>query len=278
MTVDTLVTSTPLASIASDGVLPRCLAYTPDHVRRADGRYEIRGLGSRTVLSCTSVLELALCLRMESCVGVRSIYKPAHAGSGNADELTDTWRRVDGAGLAPTLLVHADVAGRDMYQAVTILRGVTAEATDREAVRQAYRSCGLPWTLLTEEWADWTLAATQLFLTECSVVPLVPGRRMYHVRDALLRAMGDANHDETLADVLIEASLRAGVQPGVAMREYGRLISRGKISADLSGGLIRTDRPLGRSMSADVGVEDAIAIGNAWRAAFARERGSGSPA
>jgi hypothetical protein len=224
------------------------------------------------------VLDLAIVLRMESCVGIREIYQPDRDAPQCPEALAPASRQVAAAGLAPTLMVGVEVAEREMIQSVTILPAVEAVQIDREEMRRAYRSCGIAWTLLTEDWVNWTAAATQLFLTECRRVPLTPGRRMYDLRKAVLGALADANPDETLGDVLIEASLRAGVQPGVAMREYGRLVSRGHVSADLSAGVIRTDRALGRSVGSNDGVEDAIAIADVWRAAFARQHGAGSAA
>ena len=130
----------------------------------------------------------------------------------------------------------------------------------------------MAWTLLTEGWAEWSDAATRLFLTECGrTAPVVAGRAIV-VRDAVLRAASDARRDETLADVLIEASLQAGVQPGVAMREYGRLIASGRLPFDFATGSIRTDRPLGTSRTDD-GVEGEVA--DAWRLAFEKERAVG---
>lgn len=219
MSIDTLVTSAPLVSAPVDSVLPRCLAYTPDHVRQADGSYLIRGLRSGSVVSCANVLEVAVCLRLESCGGLRSIVRPDRFASGFSNELRDASRRIASAALTPTFLLQIEAAKRPIVQAVTILAETDACAVDRQATRSAYRSCGMAWTLLTEGWAEWSDAATRLFLTECGrTAPVVAGRAVV-VRDAVLRAASDARRDETLADVLIEASLQAGVQPGVAMRE-----------------------------------------------------------
>lgn len=269
MSIDTLVTSAPLVSAPVDSVLPRCLAYMPDHVRQADGSYMMRGLRSGSIVSCATVLELAVCLRLESCHGLRSIVRPDQFVSGSPNGPKDALRRVASAALTPTFLLQIEAAGRPMVQAVTILAEADARAVDRQAMRSAYRSCAMSWTLLTEGWAEWCDAATRLFLTECGrTAPVVAGRAIV-VRNAVLQAATDARRDETLADVLIEASLRAGVQPGVAMREYGRLIASGKLPFDFATGFIRTDRPLGATR-ADDGVEDEVA--DAWRLAFEKER------
>jgi hypothetical protein len=272
MSIDTLVTSAPLVSAPVDSVLPRCLAYTPNHVRQADGSYLIRGLRSGSVVSCANVLELAVCLRLESCGGLRSIVRPDRFASGFSNELRDASRRIASAALTPTFLLQIEAAKRPIVQTVTILAETDACAVDRQATRSAYRSCGMAWTLLTEGWAEWSDAATRLFLTECGrTAPVVAGRAIV-VRDAVLRAASDARRDETLADVLIEASLQAGVQPGVAMREYGRLIASGRLPFDFATGSIRTDRPLGTSRTDD-GVEGEVA--DAWRLAFEKERAVG---
>lgn len=271
MSVDTFAKSVPLVAVPSDNVLPRCLAYTPEHVRRADGTYIVRGLRSSSMLSCASALELALCLRMESSDGIRAIFSSAHPQFEVPSALIEAWDRVSAAGLSPTFMAHVEVAGRSMCQAIKVESAGCAVEYDREEQRAAYRACDLAYTILTEDWAEWHQAGSRLFLAECARPDAAVGSREEIVQDAVLMAVSEARPDETLADVLVEASLSAGVQPGAAMRAYGAMVASGRLGADLTAGPIRTDRPLGVTRLDDRGVHDAIAIADAWRAVFARE-------
>ena len=141
MSIDTLVTSAPLVSAPVDSVLPQCLAYTPNHVRQADGSYLIRGLRSGSVVSCANVLELAVCLRLESCGGLRSIVRPDRFASGFSNELRDASRRIASAALTPTFLLQIEAAKRPIVQAVTILpRPMRAPSTARRRGRRTGRA------------------------------------------------------------------------------------------------------------------------------------------
>lgn len=269
MSVDTMFASAPLVSVPADSVLPRCLAFTPDHVRRADGSYGFHGLRTGSRVRCRTVIELALCLQMESCDGFRSIARPSELYDDDAADWGVDLRRMADAGLTPDFLVLAEVGGREMPQALTIMSDADARkfgGDERAAMRQAYRECGLAWNVMTEGWVNWSRAATLLFFAECRWMHF--GR---HVEAGVRHAIEASSPEDSLADVLIEASLEAGVQPGVAMRAYGRLVARGGVPGDVYGRPVRTDRPIGAPGSADDGVEDMIAIADVWRETVALE-------
>lgn len=272
MPVDTIVASAPLVSASADSVLPRCLAFTPEHVRRADGSYGFHGLRTGSRVRCSSVIELALCLQMESCAGFRSIARPSELYDDDGADWNIDLRRVADAGLRPTFFVLTEVGGREMPQALTIVSEEDARrfgGDARSAMRQAYHECGLPWNVMTEGWVNWSRAATLLFFAECRWMQFGS-----HVEAGVRHAIATSLPEDSLADVLIEASLEAGVQPGVAMRAYGLLVAKGLAPGDVSGRPVRTDRPLGAAITPQDDVEDTIAIADVWRAALAQEHHS----
>ncbi len=227
------------ATTAATSVLSPYLAVVPADVRNHDGCYVWRGPRTGRTLRHASKLVLGLVATLESYAGVQDVLSFDDVVADGGPDWAEALASSLDPDLAPDILVKGTVAGGAFVQAVTGVDDLNGAAlVDRECLRVRYREHGCVWSLFRERDLDPFLASGSLWVGEAI-------RR--GAPDAAVEAVENAIFDDggrtTLAELLFNAAIRAGVQVDVAADALGCLMHSGRVGVDFASGVVATDRP-----------------------------------
>ena len=243
----------------TDFVTPR-LALMPSGLLDADGFYVYRGPTSGRVLRHRSTLVLGLVATLESRPGLVDVlaFDDVLLGDGPVwgEQIAE---RLDGD-MSPDVLVRAVITGREFFQAVSVPGDRSSTRADQEAMRVSYRERGLSWGIVTGQHIDPYVASAWLWVGE-AVRRGAPAAAIL----AVAHSIRDADGHETVADMLLDAAVTAGVPVATAADALGCLIARREVDVDLADGIVDTDRPLARSSGLY-----PVEIRDAWRTSIGR--------
>ena len=224
-------------------VLPPYLAVVPADVRNNDGCHIWRGPRTGRTLRHASKLVLGLVATLESYTGVQDVLSFDDVVADGGPDWAEALAGCLDPDLAPDILVKGTVAGRAFVQAVTCVGDLNGAAlVDRERLRVRYREHGCVWSLFREENLNSFLASGSLWVGE-AVRRGAPDAAIEAVEKAIL----DDGGRTTLAELLFNAAVRAGVHLDVAADALGCLVHSGRIGVDFADGMIATDGPFVRA-------------------------------